>query len=109
MEKVLDDYLIATIDGKKVKLKENECTPERDSFLPMWGTFWTFGEWLDEEWTKENLQTITDCGFRIYEQEDFGILIGIDGAGYDFYGAHWIPLYLARGLKWHDEEDEKCG
>ena len=25
--------------------------------------------------------------------------ICIDGAGYDFYEAHWIPLYNKRGLK----------
>lgn len=30
--------------------------------------------------------------------------IGIDGAGYDFYEAHWIPLYEARGLHWHEGE-----
>lgn len=27
------------------------------------------------------------------------------GAGYSFYTEHWIPLYKARGLKWHDKED----
>lgn len=31
---------------------------------------------------------------------------GIDGAGYDFYEAHWEPLYKARGLHWHSEEAE---
>lgn len=32
---------------------------------------------------------------------------GIDGAGYNFYEAHWLPLYNARGLQWHDTETEK--
>lgn len=27
-------------------------------------------------------------------------------SGYDFYEAHWIPLYEARGLKWHKESEE---
>ena len=27
----------------------------------------------------------------------------MDGCGYDFYLEHWVPLYKARGLKWHDE------
>lgn len=33
-----------------------------------------------------------------------GIYIGIDGAGYDFYESHWIPLYTVRGLEYHSEE-----
>ena len=44
-------------------------------------------------------------GFRIYESEEFGYFFGIDGAGYNFYDSHWIPLYDARGLKWHREEE----
>lgn len=39
--------------------------------------------------------------------EDYGYLIGIDGAGYDFYKAHWLPLYKARGLHWHKEDKEE--
>lgn len=52
---------------------------------------------------------MADCGFRIYEQEDLGYVFGIDGAGYDFYSEHWIPLYKARGLHWHKEEDGDVG
>lgn len=49
---------------------------------------------------------MADCGFRIYESDDFGgYIFGIDGAGYDFYDAHWIPLYKARGLRWHKESN----
>lgn len=76
---------------------------EYDDFLPMWSTMWTFGESLDEDWARENIQVMQDCGFRVYENEDFGIIFGIDGAGYNFYENHWIPLYKARGLKWHNE------
>ncbi|MDR0531405.1 MAG: hypothetical protein LBG83_05000 [Oscillospiraceae bacterium] len=83
-----------------------EVTPgndDYDSLLPMWGTMWSFrtsadGWWIEKE---NNRQAMADCGFRIYEQEDYGYIFGIDGAGYDFYEAHWIPLYKARGLKWH--------
>lgn len=79
---------------------------EYDDFLPMWSTMWTFGESLDEDWARENIQIMQDCGFRVYENDDFGIIFGIDGAGYNFYESHWIPLYKARGLKWHDKEVE---
>lgn len=77
---------------------------EYDDFLPMWSTMWTFGESLDEDWARENIQIMQDCGFRVYENDDFGIIFGIDGAGYNFYESHWIPLYKARRLKWHDKE-----
>ena len=79
---------------------------EYDDFLPMWSTMWTFGESLDEDWARENIEIMQDCGFRVYENDDFGIIFGIDGAGYNFYENHWIPLYKARGLKWHDKEVE---
>jgi hypothetical protein len=84
-----------------------EVTPpaeaERDTFLPMWDIMWSFDDMVDRWWLEEksNLQAMADCGFRIYEQEDYGYIFGIDGAGYDFYEAHWIPLYKARGLRWH--------
>ena len=74
--------------------------------LPMWGTLWQFGDSADDWWLEEGdgIRIMSECGFRIYEHEEFGYFFGIDGAGYDFYEAHWIPLYKARGLHWHDEE-----
>lgn len=69
--------------------------------LPMWGTMWTFEESLDDNWVRNNLETMRECGFWVYDSDELGILIGIDGAGYDFYDSHWIPLYEARGLQWH--------
>ena len=88
-----------------------EITPgERDEdadYLPMWGTMWSFGDSADDYWLEKRggLELMAECGFRIYEQEDFGYLFGIDGAGYSFMEAHWIPLYKARGLRWHREEE----
>lgn len=71
--------------------------------LPMWGTMWSFGSWLDNDWLHDygGLELMSRCGFRIYEHDEFGTFFGIDGAGYDFYEAHWIPLYRSRGLEWH--------
>ena len=88
-----------------------EITPGRRDedadYLPMWGTMWSFGNSADDYWLeeKDGLELMAECGFRIYEQEDFGYLFGIDGAGYSFMEAHWIPLYKARGLHWHEEEE----
>ena len=78
---------------------------ELESCLPMWGWLWNFSNNLDEYWAYNHLQDMVDCGFRIYESEELGLFFGIDGAGYSFMEGHWIPLYKARGLQWHDEEE----
>lgn len=88
-----------------------EITPGRRDedarYLPMWSTMWSFGDSADDSWLEKRggLELMAECGFRIYEQEDFGYLFGIDGAGYSFMDKHWIPLYKARGLRWHREEE----
>lgn len=95
-----DEEIIISSDDFYV---ENE-----NDVLPMWGTMWAFSDPTDEEWCNgeylgSHLQEMADCGFRIYEQEDYGIIFGIDGCGYDFYESHWIPLYKTRGLHWHKD------
>lgn len=70
---------------------------------------WSYGDSVDDWWLEEcdGIQAMSECGFRIYEHEEFGYFFGIDGMGYDFYEAHWLPLYNKRGLQWHDESAEK--
>lgn len=79
--------------------------------LPMWGTMWSFGNSTDADWLiwGDGINKMSKCGFRIFESEEFGYFFGIDGEGYDFYEAHWLPLYKARGLRWHDTETEDAG
>lgn len=71
--------------------------------LPSWGTMWTMCN-LDADWIESNLEIVSEIGFSIFESDELGIFIGLDGGGYDFYEAHWIPLYKARGMHWHTEE-----
>lgn len=101
-----DTYTVELDDGMKARVKNEDMEVEWDDDLPMWGTMWSFGESIDNWWLEEDgLQLMADCGFRIYEQEDYQYIFGIDGCGYDFYEAHWIPLYKARGLRWHKDEE----
>ena len=102
-----DVYVIELDDRTEVKLESDEFEVQYDDGLPMWGTLWALSDGCDKHWLGENLQSVANCGFRIYESEDYEYLIGIDGAGYDFYESHWIPLYKVRGLQWHDEIKEK--
>lgn len=97
---VVDFY---TYGENVVALEELEV--ERDDFLPMWGYMWMVDNPIDKEWARKNLHLVAQCGFRIYEdQNNDWLFIGIDGAGYDFFEKHWKPLYLARGLKWHEDD-----
>lgn len=100
-------YDIELYDGTRVTVNSECFDVERDSCLPMWGTMWQFHDPCDTYWIEEQngIEALSQCGFRVYYSEQFGYFFGIDGCGYDFYLAHFIPLYRARGLKWHDVED----
>ena len=99
-------YLINLDDGNTVEVGQEDFEVQNDGFLPMWGWLWQFADSADDYWLEEmdGIQIMSDCGFRIYYHEEFGYFFGIDGCGYDFYEAHWIPLYKKRGLQWHDPE-----
>ena len=104
-----DDYEVLLDSGKSVIVNELDFEVIYSEVLPIWGTMWSMGSPLDEDWldTEKGLSAMSKCGFRIFEHEEFGYFFGIDGAGYDFYKEHWIPLYNARGLHWHGKEGEK--
>lgn len=97
-------YFVEPDKGEMLTVEKDDFEVDRDGRLPMWGTLWQFGDSADDYWLEElgGIQVMSDCGFRIYEHEEFGYFFGIDGAGYDFYEAHWLPLYNKRGLQWHD-------
>jgi len=94
---IADEKVIATADNIEV---------ERYSAFPAWGTMWSFGDPCDDHWMEKlgGVQVMSDHGFRVYEHDEFGYFFGIDGAGYNFYEHHWLPLYDARGLEWHEQE-----
>lgn len=111
IEDIYEDgrYHIQLDNDSWTDAERDDFEVERDGGLPMWGTMWTFGDSADDWWLEEDdgIKLMSECGFRVYESEDFGFIFGIDGAGYDFYSAHWIPLYKARGLRWHDPAAEQ--
>lgn len=111
IEDIYEDgrYHIQLDNDSWTDAERDDFEVERDGVLPMWGTMWTFGDSADDWWLEEDdgIKLMSECGFRVYESEDFGFIFGIDGAGYDFYSDHWIPLYKARGLRWHDPAAEQ--
>ena len=55
--------------------------PELD-YPAGWGTMF-HPEWsLDEEWIREHVKEVERCGFLVYDSDETGILLGIDGCGY---------------------------
>ena len=98
-----DSYQIILENGINITATVDDFTLVQNDILPCWGTMWSFGESVDVYWLANGagLMALSECGFRVFYHEDFGYFFGIDGAGYDFYTEHWIPLYKARGLHWH--------
>lgn len=104
-------YKIKLDGGEVVWQDADDFEVSYDGWLPMWGTMWQFGDSCDDYWLEEldGFALMSGCGFRIFESDEYGYFFGIDGAGYDFYEQHWLPLYKERGLKWHDPATEKAG
>ena len=98
-----EHYIVLLDNGVFRSTSKGDLDVMHEDYFPMWGTMWSFSDPCDQRWGMEHMQEMADCGFRLYDSEDYGLVFGIDGAGYDFYREHWVPLYLARGLKWHEE------
>ncbi|MCA9078429.1 MAG: hypothetical protein KDA93_25605 [Planctomycetaceae bacterium] len=88
---------------------------------PMWGTAFIPKESIDADNIRKLLTEIvpTDDEQQIFAEQgwsevaDTGIyaieldgelILGIHGAGYDFYESHWAPLYEALGYQWHETQ-----
>lgn len=48
-------------------------------------------------------QRVGDTGF-LAREIDGNLVLGIHGAGYGFMDEHWIPLYRALELRWHERD-----
>ena len=99
-----DDYdNVDEFDTAYTKWEEEVQIAEDAMELPMWGTMWV------AEDSNELAKDLIDCGFTVYRPDE-GILadcyegrllFGVNGAGYSFYGAHWIPLRATRLARAH--------
>lgn len=70
---------------------------------PMWG--WVFR--CDEFYVNSDycdVDKLYNCGIGVIDHEE-GYFLFIAGSGYDFYEAHWIPLF--KMLNWIEYETEK--
>lgn len=65
---------------------------------PMWG--WAFG--VPEFW-ENKVDELYNCGIGVISTDD-GTFLFIAGAGYDFYDAHWIPMF-SKVVPWIEFEE----
>lgn len=99
----------AYIESDKEKLKSltNEIEGEEHKYLShskfpvAIHSFFLVSETSDIKWILNNLETLEKYGFDVYESNRH-LFISVDGTGYDLLKEHWEKLYLARGLKWHE-------
>lgn len=99
-----DLYTVQLEDGSEKAIERFEVSENNymGCELPMWGTMWL----IDRNYWGKHVQELADSGFTVFDMKDENkLLVGIDGAGYDFFEAHWEPLYDAMGYKWHLQEN----
>lgn len=80
----------------------------------MWGTMFLVNDPVDKRRIQALLKPVEDTADELYGSEEVGetgisafaidgeLVLGINGAGYDFYAHHWIPLYEALSYSWHE-------
>ena len=87
-------------EGKK-KRKEVEKAIETEDWS-------VIEDYVDEEMGYEHNVLDVDgspTAVYIYDIEGYYV-IGVNGAGWDFYGGVWDKMYDVCGLKWHKEEED---
>ena len=105
----LDDsgYIPKDMTENEIDEAKNELMDQQREI--MWSTLFEAKDNTIKDWILENYEKIIkESGFTIIDlsrenegEYETGVFLGVNGAGYDFYEAHWIPLYKIFGvIKW---------
>jgi len=99
-----EGYEVEDMDENQIDDARSEI--ENQQREVMWGTLFeakdnTIKDWILDDYEK----IITEAGFTIIDlsrenegEYETGVFLGVNGAGYDFYDQHWIPLYKIFGV-----------
>lgn len=102
----LDEEIVTAVseeDGESIDvLFKDLCCLDNS---PMWLTLWA----LYHSPTYSEIEMFNECGISVYKSAAGDFYLGIDGCGYDFIEAHWIPLYRKMGICWHSTEGRWLG
>ena len=102
----LDDsgYIPKDMTENEIDEAKNELMDQQREI--MWSTLFEAKDNTIKDWILENSdKIISEAGFTIIDlsrenngEYETGVFLGVNGAGYDFYEAHWIPLYKIFGV-----------
>jgi len=102
----LDDsgYIPKDMTENEIDEAKNELMDQQREI--MWSTLFEAKDNTIKDWILENYEKIIKgAGFTIIDlsrenegEYETGVFLGVNGAGYDFYEAHWIPLYKIFGV-----------
>jgi len=102
----LDDsgYVPKDMTENEIDEAKNELMDQQREI--MWSTLFEAKNNSIKDWILENYEKIiSEAGFTIIDlsrenegEYETGVFLGVNGAGYDFYEAHWIPLYKIFGV-----------
>lgn len=87
--------------------------------LPMWGTMWLVNDYVGTKLSRHAVTMSADCGDD-YDEEMEGErwikgtaaylyrienqwVVGVNGAGWNFYEGVWDVIYDLLGLEWHKQ------
>jgi len=113
MEDIKDFFGDSSLTNAQFEKKhdENEIDEAKDELRReqeeiMWSTlFEAKDQFLADKILENADEVINGAGFTIIDMSrsdsgdayQTGVFLGINGAGYDFYEAHWVPLYRLFG------------
>ena len=89
MNEMIDEYII-----QPAQIPENEL----QDHYPAWSTIFEAKDDSVSDLILENVDALYEIGIGVIDATDYtNASLFIAGAGYDFYSAHWIPLFI----KWN--------
>ena len=103
-EEVLDNYNKSSMTEDEFEEAKNEMMDTQREV--MWSTlFEAKNKFVAEDIIDNADSIITEAGFTVIDlsrdnEGEFqtGVFLGVNGMGYDFFEAHWIPLYKIFGV-----------
>ena len=94
-----DTAILHLMKGKRYYNEAMDYWTEQENY-PMWGTLFEAKDQFMCNWILKHIDELYDIGIGVMDGGDyFNAMLFIAGAGYSFYEAHWIPLYVDL-LKW---------
>jgi hypothetical protein len=108
-EKLLENSRVMVFDKDEIDLESlDEAEREKVEKAIQEDDFYVLEEYVDEEMSGERCVLDNNgntTALYIYEVSD-EYVIGVNGAGWNFFDGVWDKLYDIMGLKWHEEGTE---